>query len=86
MDGDGVDNRADLCPRAWNGGVLRWFDRDGDGVGDFCDNCPHQRNPTQWDSDHDGTGDACEPRRFSFFFLFRLSRSFRLFLPNWPSR
>jgi hypothetical protein len=86
MDGDGVDNQADLCPRAWNGGVLRWFDRDGDGVGDFCDNCPHQRNPTQWDSDHDGTGDACEPRRFSFFFLFRLSRSFRLFLPNLPSR
>jgi hypothetical protein len=69
IDGDGVYNYSDNCPRAINPGQA---DTDGDGDGDACDdddrdwvmasedNCPDDYNPHQTDTDGDGVGDACD--------------------------
>jgi hypothetical protein len=57
LDGDGVLNAADNCPRIPNPGQE---DADLDGAGDLCDNCPDRGNPTQADADHNGIGDACD--------------------------
>lgn len=57
MDGDGVPNDRDLCPRL--AGAAQ-SDTDGDGVGDACDVCPALANPEQVDADEDGVGDLCD--------------------------
>ncbi|XP_045051658.1 cartilage oligomeric matrix protein isoform X1 [Desmodus rotundus] len=57
IDGDGIKNVADNCPRVPNSDQK---DSDGDGVGDVCDNCPQKNNPDQGDVDHDFVGDACD--------------------------
>jgi len=70
-DGDGVDDRIDLCPTVADPLQL---DADGDGVGDACDSCVAVANPRlatlpswavltggQRDDDADGYGNACDP-------------------------
>jgi hypothetical protein len=57
LDGDGIPDAADNCPRTYNPGQE---DADHDGIGDLCDDCPAVADPTQKDSDADGVGDACE--------------------------
>ena len=57
IDGDGVLNVQDACPRDPGGSV----DSDGDRVCDATDTCPLRDNPTQDDCDTDGVGDACDP-------------------------
>ncbi len=66
LDGDGVPNATDNCPRASN---VDQHDEDGDAFGDACDNCPSSKNPGQGDTTEaavhafpDGVGDACDPR------------------------
>jgi hypothetical protein len=49
LDGDGVEDELDNCPRVANTGQE---DADGDDVGDACDNCASTHNPDQLDSDH----------------------------------
>jgi hypothetical protein len=44
LDGDGIPNTADNCPRVANPDQA---DADGDGIGDACDNCPNVFNPDQ---------------------------------------
>lgn len=69
-DGDGIENRVDICPNTANPDQL---DSDEDGIGDACeadtdkdgviddiDNCPSTVNPDQEDGNEDGIGDACE--------------------------
>lgn len=56
IDGDGVLNVQDACPRDPNGSV----DSDNDRFCDGSDNCPALSNPTQADCDGDGLGDACD--------------------------
>lgn len=56
IDGDGVLNVQDACPRDPTGSV----DSDGDLVCDPSDNCPGQVNPDQGDCDRDSIGDACD--------------------------
>ena len=70
VDGDGVDNIRDNCPRIANGNQL---DSNGNGFGDVCepddadfdgiddsmDNCFFTANPDQTDTDGDSYGDAC---------------------------
>ena len=56
-DNDGILDRVDNCPSAFNPDQL---DTDGDGIGDACDNCPLVFNPDQLDADHDGVGDVCD--------------------------
>ena len=56
MDGDGVGEYCDNCPRVNN----TQADGDGDGVGDACDNCINIINPSQINSDNDSKGDACD--------------------------
>ena len=58
MDGDGVLNENDNCPRVFNPGQEDLGD--GDGVGDACDNCPSNANADQADFDNDGMGDVCD--------------------------
>jgi parallel beta-helix repeat protein/YD repeat-containing protein len=68
-DKDGLHDRADNCPFAYNPDQA---DMDGDGIGDVCDsdtdgdgvandvdNCPTVPNPDQEDANGDGFGDAC---------------------------
>ncbi|XP_078468801.1 cartilage oligomeric matrix protein-like isoform X1 [Lampetra fluviatilis] len=57
MDGDGIANILDNCPRVPN---PRQADRDSDGVGDACDSCPEISNPSQSDIDNDLVGDTCD--------------------------
>ena len=57
IDGDGIRNMGDNCPKNGNPGQE---DRDGDKIGDICDNCPDSANTTQEDANGDGTGDVCE--------------------------
>lgn len=68
VDGDGVANEADNCPRTSN---TDQHDEDGDAIGDDCDNCPSVGNPDQADTTEvalmsgafaDGVGDACDRR------------------------
>jgi hypothetical protein len=66
LDGDGLRNEADNCPRAINPDQ---HDEDGNAIGDACDNCPATANPDQADTTEDkvhafpdGVGDACDPR------------------------
>lgn len=56
VDGDGVLNVRDDCPRDPSGDV----DADGDGICDSVDNCLDRANPTQADCDRDSVGDACD--------------------------
>lgn len=42
IDGDGINNSEDNCPRAFN---PEQADKDGDGKGDLCDPCPKISNP-----------------------------------------
>ncbi|WP_423802703.1 thrombospondin type 3 repeat-containing protein [Nocardioides currus] len=69
-DGDGVNERRDVCPTVPD---LDQADLDGDRVGDACDpdadgdgvvdtgdNCKRLPNADQLDSDGDGVGDACD--------------------------
>jgi len=56
IDGDGVLNVQDACPRDPRGSV----DADGDHVCEPPDNCPGQANPDQADCDGDTQGDACD--------------------------
>ncbi len=56
-DGDGVIDRDDNCPQAFN--PLQ-EDADLDGVGDRCDNCLNTANFDQTDTDGNGLGDVCE--------------------------
>lgn len=57
IDGDGIPNTDDLCPRVFGANQA---DGDGDGAGDICDNCLTVENPDQVDVDGDGIGLACE--------------------------
>ncbi len=57
IDGDGVLNVLDACPRDAAGSV----DSDADLVCDGADNCPGRGNPDQADCDGDGEGDPCDP-------------------------
>jgi hypothetical protein len=66
LDGDGIANADDNCPRNTN---ANQHDEDGDGVGDVCDNCPSIANANQSDLTEqglmqfpDGVGDACDLR------------------------
>ena len=68
LDGDGVDNLNDNCPRIANddqrdgngfGDVYEPDDADFDGIDDSIDNCFFTANPDQTDTDGDGYGDAC---------------------------
>ncbi len=67
VDGDGVVNAQDNCPRFTNADQ---HDEDGDGVGDICDNCPTIANADQADTTEaaingqfpDGVGNACDQR------------------------
>jgi hypothetical protein len=66
LDGDGIVNAVDNCPRVANPDQ---HDEDGDGVGDACDNCPTIGNADQRDTTElarmlpaDGVGDACDLR------------------------
>lgn len=68
VDGDGVANDGDNCPRASN---VDQHDEDADAVGDDCDNCPSVGNAEQADTTEvalmqgtfaDGVGDACDRR------------------------
>jgi cytosine/adenosine deaminase-related metal-dependent hydrolase len=63
LDGDGIPNEQDHCPKVFNpvrpmdGG--RQADLDNDGIGDACDECPDDPNqsctrPTSGDLDGDG--------------------------------
>jgi hypothetical protein len=69
-DGDGVDDRADVCPTLPDPAQA---DGDADGVGDSCDSCaaianPRLASPPAWalltggqrDDDADGFGNACD--------------------------
>jgi len=69
-DGDGVDDRSDVCPVTPDADQS---DADGDAVGDLCDNCVLRANPRlgpapswavltggQRDDDADGFGNACD--------------------------
>ena len=56
-DGDGVDDKTDNCPDAFNSDQA---DGDEDGIGDACDNCPDDANTDQFDRDDDGIGDVCD--------------------------
>ncbi len=70
MDGDGINDAFDLCPRvpdpdqldADNDGIgdLCDPDDDGDGVLDEADSCPDVPDPMRLDTDGDGIGDACD--------------------------
>ncbi|XP_078740467.1 thrombospondin-3-like isoform X1 [Lampetra fluviatilis] len=62
IDGDGIPNILDNCPKVPN--PLQ-TDRDGDSVGDACDSCPEVSNPTQTDSDSDLVGDICDTNQDS---------------------
>jgi hypothetical protein len=70
MDGDGIANQDDNCPKIGN---EEQEDLDEDGTGDACDadmdgdailntvdNCPEQANTPQADLDSDGAGDKCD--------------------------
>jgi len=66
LDGDGIANADDNCPRDSN---ANQHDEDGDGIGDVCDNCPTVANANQSDLTEqglmqfpDGVGDACDLR------------------------
>jgi hypothetical protein len=67
LDGDGILNAADNCPRRTN---LDQHDEDADAVGDACDNCPTIANANQADTTEaamngqfpDGVGNACDLR------------------------
>ncbi|MBX2800765.1 MAG: thrombospondin type 3 repeat-containing protein [Myxococcales bacterium] len=56
-DGDGIDNRRDVCPDTAD---PEQTDSDGDGIGDACDNCPSDDNAEQTDCDGNGIGRACD--------------------------
>ncbi len=66
LDGDGIDNRSDNCPRVFNPirplDDGRQADADGDGVGDSCDVCPLAADVTTCPAfdpkDRDGDGDV----------------------------
>jgi hypothetical protein len=57
LDGDGVRNELDACPRVAEPAQT---DGDGDGDGDACDRCPAVPDSAQPDADADGAGDACD--------------------------
>ncbi|CAB3985902.1 cartilage oligomeric matrix -like isoform X1 [Paramuricea clavata] len=57
MDGDGIPNNRDNCPRTINADQKA---SDSDSLGDACDNCPTVANEDQMDSDGVGQGDACD--------------------------
>lgn len=66
VDGDGIPNAVDLCPRKQDPAQ---HDEDGDLIGDVCDNCPASPNADQADLSEtlerqfpDGVGDACDRR------------------------
>jgi hypothetical protein len=54
-DGDGIDDRCDICPAADNA-----LDADVDGIPDGCDSCPAAFDSRNIDSDLDGFGDVCD--------------------------
>ncbi len=72
IDGDGVGDACDTCPRVPNAGAAQTQDTDGDGVPDACDICPTVPNADQSDDETcyvdgvpephhgDGIGDACD--------------------------
>lgn len=51
LDGDGVDNSADNCPKAANADQA---DFDGDKIGDLCDLCPRTDKAGRGNVDADG--------------------------------
>jgi hypothetical protein len=57
LDGDGIANRDDHCPRG-PGGL---YDEDGDGLGDDCDPCPIAPPPAVPDDDGDDVDSPCDP-------------------------
>ncbi|TKS82762.1 Thrombospondin-3a [Collichthys lucidus] len=66
IDGDGIPNVLDNCPKTdvdndLVGDVCDTnLDTDGDGLQDSRDNCPDIPNSSQLDSDNDGLGDDCD--------------------------
>lgn len=57
LDGDGIPNGQDHCPRVAGGA----FDEDGDGIGDDCDKCPISPPPSSADADADEVDAPCDP-------------------------
>jgi len=57
MDGDGIPNNQDHCPRSPGGK----YDEDGDGLGDECDPCPIAPPPSTPDADGDAVDSPCDP-------------------------
>jgi len=57
LDGDGIKNSDDHCPRIAGGE----FDEDGDGIGDDCDKCPIAAPPSAADADADEVDSPCDP-------------------------
>lgn len=57
LDGDGILNIDDNCPRTSN---IDQIDSDSDGAGDACDNCLTVPNPEQENNDADELGDECD--------------------------
>src|SRR5262245_8645827 len=58
LDGDGINDSLDNCPRVANPDQA---DSDGDGIGDACSFSCEAGTPIEVDVDHDNVDDGCDP-------------------------